>query len=164
MTENIRKMYMQGRCDAMAIALATHFEAKIIAIHPVHVGKDGVRRTDPDILHAMVELPGGQYMDVCGVRTIPEMLGDLSGIVSLITHEDDVLIEFEKRTYDTPYEFVECANVDPSHSVQAYRDALEILGEFVAGDQFVSVMNDLVELSSSAEEDDDFGEAGCSLA
>lgn len=164
MTENIRKMYMQGRCDAMAIALATHFEARIIAIHPVHVRKDGERRTDPDILHAMVELPSGQYMDVCGVRTIAEMLGDLSGIVDLITHEDDVLIEFETRTYDTPYEFVEYANVDPSHSVQAYRDALEILEGVVAGEQFESVMNDLVELSSSTEEDYDFGEAGCSLA
>jgi hypothetical protein len=163
MTENIQKMYMQGRCDAMAIALATHFEAKIVAIHPVHVRKDGVRRTDPDILHALVELPDGQYMDVCGIRTIPEMLNDLSGIVDLITLEEDVFIEFETRAYDTPYEFIEYANVDPSHSVQAYKDAQKILGELVAGEEIESVMNDLVELSSMKEESYGVGETGCSL-
>ena len=161
MTENIQKMYMQGRCDAMAIALATHFEAKIVAIHPVHVRKDGVRRTDPDILHALIELPDGQYMDVCGIRTIPEMLDDLSGIIDLITLEEDICIEFKTNTYDTPYEFIEYANVDPSYSVQAYKDAQRILGELVAGEQIESVMNDLLELSS--EESYDVGETGCSL-
>ena len=154
-------MYMQGRCDAMAIALATHFEAKIIAIHAIHVKKDGVRRTDPDILHALTELPDGQYIDVRGIRTIFEMLNDLSGIIDLITLEDDVLIEFEERTYDTPYEFIEYANVDPSYSAQAYKDAQKILGDLVSNEQAELVIKEIINLSSSAEDDSDFDQADC---
>lgn len=161
MTEDIRQMYMQGRCDAMAIALAAHFEAKIVAIHPVHIKKDGARRTDPDILHALVELDDGRFMDIHGIRTIDEMLGDLSVVVDLIRHDDDALIEFENRTYDTPYEFVEYGNVDPSYSVQAYKDAFEVLGDLLGGEQSQSVIDELHELSSMMGEDCDFDEAGC---
>jgi hypothetical protein len=155
-TESIQKKYMQGGCDAMAIALATHFEAKIVAIHPVHVKKDGMRRTDPDILHALVELPDGRHIDVRGIRTISEMLNDLSGIVDLISLEDDVHIEFEERTYDTPHEFVEYANVDPSYSVQAYKDARAILGDLLADEQADLVMDEIMTLSSIAEDKSDF--------
>lgn len=153
--DKVRKTYMQGGCDAMAIALAVHFETRIIAIHPVHVKADGSRRTDPDILHALIELPSGEHMDVRGIRATSEMLSDLSSVIDLITLDDDVAIEFETRSYDTASDFIEYANIDPSRSVQAYSDAQMVLGDLISIEHVELVMADLLELSSGGEQDFD---------
>ncbi|NTF17002.1 hypothetical protein G6L37_00985 [Agrobacterium rubi] len=144
----IRK-YMSGDCDAMAIALSVHLELPVVALHPVHVGRDGQRRVDPDLLHACVRLDSGLYMDVRGAREFEDIVAELRDIMELVRRPEDSMIEVETVIYDDAADFVAEAKVDASRAPRAFSDACEIMPEL--GDDWGLSLT-MRELESLAED------------
>lgn len=120
--------YMDGRCDALAIALSVYFDYSIVAMRPVHVRADGTKRVDPDFLHVYVVDAAGMAWDARGNRTQESVREDFEPFLQVLRRVDDVAMDVDLSTYDDAREFVENSGCDPSGAAQALEDAIEHLG------------------------------------
>jgi hypothetical protein len=120
--------YMNGHCDALAIALSTYFEYSIVALRPVHVKADGRRQVDPDFLHVYVVDQGDLAWDARGLRPQAQVLADFEPFLQVLRREDDVTMEVDSTTYNDAREFVFEAGSDPSRAGPALDEAIVPLG------------------------------------
>lgn len=149
---DLEKNYLQGNCDALAIALAVHFDAKIIAFHPIRHTTDGERIFGRDFLHVCIQLPSGDYMDARGVRSLDVMLQDFQGLMDLVKGDAEKL-EVHQIVYDSAEEFMAEANIDPSRNSKAYDDALHLFPELLDPDLVEMTRREIANVSSSADEE-----------
>jgi hypothetical protein len=146
----LKRKYLQGECDKMAVAIATYFQSEIVAIYPVHIKRDGTRQRASDFLHAFARLPDGENVDVKGARSVHDMLKDVENVTQLIKREDDVEVAFEFETYQDAESFIECAGTEPRRFISALNDAAKLLPDLIRKENFQDAKYRLQDLMDSS--------------
>lgn len=98
MDDDLDRRYMMGGCHALAYVLAQVVDSPVAILYAVR--KDEGRIPDP--LHVFVLLDESMALDVRGERTLDQLQGDFTGMLSMLRRSPDDLIEMEIEAIDSP--------------------------------------------------------------
>jgi hypothetical protein len=151
-TTGIVDFYLNGNCDALAIALASHFECGIKTLHSVRRSSDGTETVGKDFIHAFIELPDLRLMDARGIRSMEEILKDFRSVIDML-EADEGPVSLVTRDHETAADFIQEAGVDPYRSLQAYEDALSMFSDLLDPDLVEMTKRELLTICDPDEED-----------
>lgn len=146
--------YLNGRCDALAIALSAYYNAPIHVLYPVHVLHTGGHRHSLDFLHAYV-WQDGAAIDARGKRDVTSLREDFTPLLNALKKPADHMMVFEEKVFENADDFLRRGGCSPAHIVSALEDAQQPFN--LDGHQVSVARLKLVELQHWYETEEDPG-------
>lgn len=125
--EEFHGRYLWGRCDALAVALATYHDCPIRAFRPLHVRADGTTRVDPDFVHVYAVVDGIPT-DARGSRSEADILAEYAPFMDGLRRDGEIRVEAGFVDYESADEFAWSAGCNLDGAADALRAAVDHLG------------------------------------